>query len=167
MQSVMANWDSDYTRAFFAACLKAEMRKAKILVIACSNSVSISKTLNWPKVIMFVGTNLGWMQSKSMALGFNDKLEDVDNYFFAGVKEYLHSRGLMSKLREPTTAKATVQPGIKDFLESMGEIMDVSKESGFQKVTRRQYSYYTGICTPRKGIDVCIENDSAPLRREI
>ena len=40
---------------------------------------------------------------------------------FAGLNVHLHSRGFLSRLREPTTAKAAVWLSIKDILESMGE----------------------------------------------
>ena len=54
---------------------------------------------------------------------------------FAGIKDHLHSRGLLSRLREPTTAEDAVWPAIKDILESVGEVMDLLKDGGFQKIT--------------------------------
>ena len=54
---------------------------------------------------------------------------------FAGINDHLHSRGFLSRLREPTTAKDAVCPAIKDILESMGGIKDTLKEGAFQKIT--------------------------------
>ena len=42
----------------FAAYDKAEMRKAKILVIASSDFVNTSKSLLWPDVLTLAGTDL-------------------------------------------------------------------------------------------------------------
>ena len=52
-----------------AAYDKAEMRRAKILVIASSDFVHTSKFSFWPDVLMLAGTDLDWMQSLSMAIG--------------------------------------------------------------------------------------------------
>ena len=54
---------------------------------------------------------------------------------FAGINDHFHSRGLLSRLRDPATAEAAVWPAIKDVLESVGEVEDVLKEGGFQKIT--------------------------------
>ena len=56
---------------------------------------------------------------------------------FAGINDHLHSRGFLSKLRDPTTAENAVWPTIKDILESMGEVVDATKEGSFTKVTPR------------------------------
>ena len=56
---------------------------------------------------------------------------------FAGINDHLHRRGFLSRLREPTTAKAAVWPAIKDILESMGEVVDTPKEGSFTKMTPR------------------------------
>ena len=56
---------------------------------------------------------------------------------FAGINDHLHSRGFLSRLREPKTAKAAVWPAIKDILESMGEVEDTLKEGAFTKTTPR------------------------------
>ena len=53
---------------------------------------------------------------------------------FAGIKDHLHSIGLLSRLIEPATAKAAASPAIKDVLESMGELIDVLQAGGFQKI---------------------------------
>ena len=41
----------------FAAYDKAEMRKAKIMIVANSDFVHTSKSLFWPDVMMLVGPN--------------------------------------------------------------------------------------------------------------
>ena len=56
---------------------------------------------------------------------------------FARINDHLHSRGFLSRLREPTTAEAAVWPAIKDILESMGEVEDTLKEGAFTKITPR------------------------------
>ena len=56
---------------------------------------------------------------------------------FAGINDHLHSRGFLSSFRDPTTAENAVWPAIKDILESMGEVVDATKEGSFTKVTPR------------------------------
>ena len=53
----------------FAAYDKAEMRKAKIMIVANSDFVHTSKSLFWPDVIMLAVVDLDLMQSVSMAIG--------------------------------------------------------------------------------------------------
>ena len=55
---------------------------------------------------------------------------------FAGMNDHLHSRGFLSRLREPTTAEDAAWPAIKDILESMGEVVDTLKEGAFTKITQ-------------------------------
>ena len=120
----------------FAAYDKAEMRKAKILVIASSDFVSTSKSFFWPDVIMLAGTELYWIQSISMAIGVQRQTAmNPITIVFAGNNHRWHSRGLLGRLREPATAEATGWPAIKDVLQSMGDIMDLLKEGGLQKIT--------------------------------
>ena len=59
----------------FAVYDNAEMRKAKILVIASSDFVNTSRSLFWPDVIMLAGTDLDWMPSTSMAIGVQGQTE--------------------------------------------------------------------------------------------
>ena len=54
---------------------------------------------------------------------------------FAGINDHLHSRGFLSRIREPTTAEDAVWPAMKDILESMGGIMDTMKENAFPNIT--------------------------------
>ena len=53
----------------FAAYDKAEMRKAKIMIVANSDFVHTSKSPFWPDVIMLAAVDLDLMQSVSMAIG--------------------------------------------------------------------------------------------------
>ena len=53
----------------FAAYDKAEMRKAKIMIVASSDFVYTSKSLFWPDVIMLAAVDLDLMQSVSVAIG--------------------------------------------------------------------------------------------------
>ena len=118
----------------FVAFDKAELRKAKILVISSSNFVHTSMSLFWPDVIMLAKTDLDWMQSLSMANLDQRKTEmNPITIVFAGIDDYLHSRGLLS--REPRTMENVVWLAITDILESMGEVMVVLEESGFQNKT--------------------------------
>ena len=53
----------------FAAYDKAEMRKAKIMIVANSEFVYTSKSLFWPDVIMLAAVDLDLLQSISLAIG--------------------------------------------------------------------------------------------------
>ena len=122
----------------FAAYDKAEMRKAKILIVANSDFVHTSKSLFWPDIIMLAAVDLDLMQSVSMAIGVQRQTEmNPITIVFAGINDHLHSRGLLSRLRESTTAESAVWPAIKDILESMGELVDTLKEVSFTKMTPR------------------------------
>ena len=109
----------------FAAYDKAEMRRAKILVIA-SSDLHTFKSLFWHDVKMLAGTDLNWMQSLKMAIG-NQRQTEMNpiTFVFAGINDHLHGRDLLSRLREPKTGEDAVGPAVKDILESMGEIIDV------------------------------------------
>ena len=113
----------------FAAYDKAEMRKAKIMIVASSDFVYTSKSLFWADVIMFAAVDLDLMQSLSMAIGVQRQTEiNPITLVFAGMNDHLHSRGFLSRLREPTTAEDAVWPAIKDILESMGQVVDTLKK---------------------------------------
>ena len=56
---------------------------------------------------------------------------------FAGINDHIHSRGFLSRLRQPTTAESTVWPAIQDILESMGEVVGTLKEGSFTKMSPR------------------------------
>ena len=78
------------------------------------------------------------MQSVSMAIGVRRQTEmNPITIVFPGIKDHLHSRGLLSRLREPTSAESAVWPAIKDILESMGEVVGMLKEGSFTKMTPR------------------------------
>ena len=122
----------------FAAYDKAEMRKAKIMIIANSEFVYTSKSLFWPDVIMLAAVDLDLLKSISLAIGVQRQTDmNPITIVFAGINEHLHSRGFLSRLRDPTTAENAVWPAIKDILESMGEVVDATKEGSFTKVTPR------------------------------
>ena len=113
----------------FAAYNKAEMRKAKLMIVANSEFVHTSKPLFWQDVIMLAAVDLDLLQSVSMAIAVQRQTEmNLITIVFAGINYYLHSRGFLSRLREPTTAENAVWPAIKDILESMGEVVDTMKE---------------------------------------
>ena len=122
----------------FAAYDKAQMRKAKIMVVANSEFVYTSKSLFWPDVIMLAAVDLDLLQSISLAIGVQRQTDmNPITIVFAGINDHLHSRGFLSRLRDPTTAENAVWPAIKDILESMGEVVDATKEGSFTKVTLR------------------------------
>ena len=122
----------------FAAYDKAEMRKAKIMLVANSEFVYTSKSLFWPDVIMLAAVDLDLLQSISLAIGVQRQTDmNPITIVFAGINDHLHSRGFLSRLRDPTTAENAVWPAIKDILESMGEVVDATKEGSFTKVTPR------------------------------
>ena len=122
----------------FAAYDKAEMRKAKIMVVANSEFVHTSKSLFWPDVIMLAAVDFDLLQSISMAIGVQRQTDmNPITIVFAGINDHLHSRGFLSRLRDPTTAENAEWPAIKDILESMGEVVDATKEESFSKVTLR------------------------------
>ena len=52
---------------------------------------------------------------------------------FAGINDHLHSRGSLSRLREPTTMEDAVWLAVKEVLESMCEIVDPLREGAFPK----------------------------------
>ena len=91
-----------------------------------------------PDVLVLAAVDLDLTQSVSMAIGVQ-RQSDMNpiTIVFAGINDHLHSRGFLSRLREPTTAQAAVWPAIKDILESMGEVEDTLKEGAFTKITPR------------------------------
>ena len=122
----------------FAAYGKAEMRKAKIMIVANSEFVYTSKSLFWPDVIMLAAVDLDLLQAVSLAIGVQRQTDmNPVTIVFAGINDHLHSRGFLSILRDPAMAENAVWPAIKDILESMGEVVDATKEESFTKVTPR------------------------------
>ena len=121
----------------FAAYDKAEMRRAKILVIA-SSDLHTFKSLFWHDMKNVGGNRSGLDAIPKMAIG-NQRQTEMNpiTFVFAGINDHLHSRDLLSRLREPTTGEDAVWPAVKDILESMGEIIDVLKESILQKTTSK------------------------------
>ena len=122
----------------FAAYDKAEMRKAKIMIVANSEFVYTSKSLFWPDVIMMAAVDLYLLQAVSLAIGVQRRTDmNPVTIVFAGINDHLHSRGFLSRLRDPAMAENAVWAAIKDILESMGEVVDATKEGSFTKVTPR------------------------------
>ena len=122
----------------FAVYDKAEMRKAKIMIVANSEFVYTSKSLFWPDVIMLAAVDLDLLEAVSLALGVQRQTDmNPVTIVFAGINDHLHSRGFLSRLRDPTMAENAVWPAIKDTLESMGEVVDATMEGSFTKVTPR------------------------------
>ena len=122
----------------FAAYDKAEMRKAKIMIVANSECGHTFKSLFWPDVIILAAVDLDILQSVSMAIEVQRQTDmNPITIVFAGINDHLHSRCFMSRLSEPTTAENAVWPAIKDILETMGEVVDAMKEGSFTKTTPR------------------------------
>ena len=73
----------------FAAYDKAEMRRAKILIVANSDFVHTSKSLFWPDVIMLAAVDLDLTQSVSMAIGVQRQTDmNPNTIVFAGINEH-------------------------------------------------------------------------------
>ena len=122
----------------FAAYDKAEMRKAKIMIVANSEFVYTSKSLFWPDVIMLAAADLDLLQAVFLAIGVQRQTDmNPVAIVFAGINDHLRSRGFLSRLRGPTMSENAVWPAIKDILESMGEVVGATKEGSFSKVTPR------------------------------
>ena len=95
-----------------------------------------SKSFFWPNVIMLPGTDIDSMQSNQMAIAAQRQTEIKPiTIVLDGINDHLHSRGFLSRFKAPATAEDAVWPAVKDTPESMGEIMDMLKEGGFQKIT--------------------------------
>ena len=83
------------------------------------------------------------------------------------INDHLHSRGFLSRLRDPATAENAVWPAIKDILESMGEVVDATKEGSFNKVALRVVFALSRICTSPGWTEVCVCNGSLTFGRKI
>ena len=93
----------------FAAYDKAEMRKAKIMIVANSDFVHTSKFFFWSDIIMLSAVDWDLMQSVSMEIGLQRHTEMTPiTIAFAGLNDLLLSTGFLSRLREPTTAEDAV-----------------------------------------------------------
>ena len=83
----------------FAAYDKAEMRKAKIMIVASSDFVNTCKSLFWPDVIMLAAVDLDLTQSVSMAIGVQRQTDMHSiKIVFAGINDHLHSRCFLNRL---------------------------------------------------------------------
>ena len=108
------------------------------MIVASSEFAYTSKSLFLPDVIILEAVDLDLIQSVSMPIEVQRQTEiQPISIVFTGMNDHLHSRGFLSRLREPTTAEGAVWPAIKDILESMGEVVDTLKEGSFTKITPR------------------------------
>ena len=108
------------------------------MVVANSEFVYTSKSLFWPDVIILEAVDLDILQAVSLAIGVQRQTDmNPIPIVFAGINDHLHSRGFLSRHRDPTMAENAVWPAIKDILESMGEVRDATKEGSFTNVTTR------------------------------
>ena len=157
-------------KTIFAAYDKAEMRKAKIMIIANSEFVHTSKSLFWPDVIMLAAVDLDLLQSVSMAIGVQRQTDmNPITIVFAGINDHLHRRGFLSRLREPTTAENAVWPAIKDILESVGEVVDGCDEGGVlhQDDTDSSVRAISGVCTSPGSTEIRVCDRGLAFGREI
>ena len=118
---------------------------------------------------MLAAVDLDLMQSVSMAIGLQRQTEmNPIKIVFAGMNDYLHSRGFLGRLREPTAAEDAVWLAIKDSLESMGEVVDTLKEGAFAKInTESRVCTVSGICTAPGWTKFCVCDGGFALGREI
>ena len=110
------------------------------MIIANSDYINTSRSFVffWPDVIVLAGADLDLMQSLFMAIGVQRQVEKNSiTVVFWGIKDHLHSRGLLSRHRNPATAEAAVWSATKNTMESIREIVDVLKDGSFQKTTPR------------------------------
>ena len=71
---------------------KAEMRKAKIMIVANSDFVYTSKSLFWPDVIMLAAVDLDLTQSVSMAIGVQRQTDmNPITILFISINNHLYS----------------------------------------------------------------------------
>ena len=76
----------------FAAYDKAEIRKAKIMIVANSEFVYTSKSLFWPDVIMLAAVDLDLLHAVSLAIGVQRQTDmSPITIVFAGINDHLHS----------------------------------------------------------------------------
>ena len=87
---------------------------------------------------MLAAGDLDLLQSVSLAIGVQRQMDmNPITIVFAGINDHLHGRGFLSRVGDSTSAENAVWPAIKDILESMGEVVDATKEGSFTKVTPR------------------------------
>ena len=90
----------------FAAYDKAEMRKAKIMIVVNSEFVYTSKSLFWPDSIMLAAVDLDLLQAVSLAIGVQRQTDmNPVAIVFAGINDHLHRRSFLSRLRDTTMAE--------------------------------------------------------------
>ena len=108
------------------------------MIKANSDYINRSKSLLWPDVIMLAGADLDLIQSLFKAIGVQRQVEkNPITVVFWGIIDHLHSRGLLSRHRNPVTAEAYVWSALKNISGSIREIFDVLIDGSFQKTTPR------------------------------
>ena len=71
---------------------------------------------------MLAGIDLHWMQNISMPIAVQRQTEvNLITIVLTGINDRVHSRGLLSRLREPARVEAAVWPAFKDILDSLGK----------------------------------------------
>ena len=72
---------------------------------------------------MLAETDLDWMQTISMPIAVQRQTEmNLITIVLTGINDRVHSRGLLSRLREPARAEAAVWPAIKKPSGVSGQI---------------------------------------------
>ena len=123
----------------FAAYDNVEMRKSKILVVASSDFEHTSKSLFWPDVRMLVETDLNLIQSVSMAIDVQRLTKkNPITMVFAGINDHSHSRGFLSRPREPTTPENAVWPLLKKTLKNQPINWKPEHNTSFGKFRKMQ-----------------------------
>ena len=84
---------------------------------------------------------------------------------FAGINDHLHIRGLLSRLREQSTADLAVWLEIKDVLESMREIMVVLKVP--ENTHEASVCFVNGICAIPGRAEFFLRDNYAPVRGKV
>ena len=90
-----------------------------------------------PNVMILVGTNDISRGSDEQEALWESMMVCLFTTLWHKFSCAVRSRGFLSRLRDPTTAENAVWPAIKDILESMGEVVDATKEGSFSKVALR------------------------------
>ena len=87
---------------------------------------------------------------------------------FAGINDHLHSRGFLSRLREPTTAEAAIWPEIKHILKSMGEVVDNPERRFLQQDDTESYvRAVSGVSTSPRWTKVRVCDSGFALGRKV
>ena len=147
------------------------------MIVANSDLAHTSKFLFWPDVIILAAIDLDLMQFVSMAIGVQRQTEmNQIMILFAGINDHLHSRGFLSRLREPTTVDGgSSMASYKRYPRIDGQIMDTLKERAFLSITPKAvFALSPALLSERKydviksapNREIKVEN-LRPLRSEL